>query len=181
MKILILNGSPRMDGNTRTALNEIAKGIRANKSGAELEFIDVVKCKLSPCIACDACKKNGGICVMPDETPILVQKVFEADVVIFGTPVYWWGVTAQLKTVIDKFYSKDIAFGKQKKRIGLVTVGAAGLEDREYELIRAQFECICNFLGWTLLFSESISAWNVGDLAKNTQKMAELGEFWKKL
>lgn len=181
MKVLILNGSPRMDGNTRTALNEIANGIRAHVSGAEIEFIDVAQRKLSPCIACDACKQNGGTCVMPDETPALVQKVFDSDVVIFGTPVYWWGVSAQLKMVIDKFYSKDTAFGKQKKRIGLVTVGAAGIEDREYELIRGQFECICNYLGWNFLFSESISAWNVGDLAKNTQRMAELGEVWKKL
>lgn len=181
MKILILNGSPRMDGNTRTALNEIAKGIRANKSGVELEFIDVVCHNLSGCINCDSCRKNGGSCVTPDESSSLVQKVFEADVVIFGTPVYWWGVSSQLKMLIDKFYSKDTAFREQKKRIGVVAVGAAGLEDKEYELIRGQFQCICDYLGWSLIFSEPISAWNVGDLAKNTQKMEELGTFWKKL
>ncbi|OQA87308.1 MAG: putative NAD(P)H-dependent FMN-containing oxidoreductase YwqN [Lentisphaerae bacterium ADurb.Bin242] len=181
MKILILNGSPRLDGNTRTALHEIEKGIRANKSGAEVEFIDVACRKLSPCIACDGCKENGGSCVIPDESSALVQKVFEADVVIFGTPVYWWGVSAQLKMLIDKFYSKDTVFKEQKKRIGLVIVGAAGPENKEYELIRGQFQCICDYLGWNLLFTESISAWNVGDLAKNTQKMTELGDIWKKL
>jgi multimeric flavodoxin WrbA len=62
---------------------------------------------------------------------------------IFGTPVYWWGISAQLKMLIDKFYSKSKQFAKQNKNRS-VSIGGAVLQDREYGLIKEQFSCICD-------------------------------------
>ncbi|HVI43037.1 MAG TPA: flavodoxin family protein, partial [Anaerovoracaceae bacterium] len=123
MKILILNGSPRLNGNTRTALNEISQSIRSNITGVEVELIDVTKHKLSGCTNCDSCRRNGGKCVLPDDSAKIIQKIYDSEVVILGTPVYYWGISAQLKMVVDKLYSKDDQFRQQKKKLGLVTVG----------------------------------------------------------
>ena len=60
-------------------------------------------------------------------------------------------------------------------------MGAAELSDKEYELISGQFECICEYLNWDLIIDEKISAWALGDLAKDSEKMAELKNLWKKI
>lgn len=181
MKILFVNGSPRLSGNTRTALDEIAQGVRSNIPEAELDIIDVTKYKLSGCVNCDSCMKNGGSCVQPDDSTEVIQKVYDADAVILGTPVYYWGVTAQMKMFVDKFYCKDAQFREQKKKLGVVAVGAADLDDREYGLIREQFDCICDYLGWDLIFSHSVSAFEEGDLAGDSAKLQELNALWKSI
>lgn len=181
MKILVLNGSPRLNGNTRIALNEIVRGIKSNIGGAEVEMMDIATRSLSGCNNCDACKENGGTCITPDDSAMIIQKIYDADVVVFGTPVYFWGMTSQLKMVIDKLYSKDdlIRKAKQHKKIGLVAIGEADLDDREYALIKEQFQCICDFLYWDLLFSQSISAGEAGAISWDADKIKELGDLWR--
>ena len=125
--------------------------------------------------------KNGGSCIHRDDTNDIIQKVYDADAVILGTPVYYWGVSAQMKTVVDKFYSKDEQFRQQKKKLGIVAVGAGALDDPEYTLITGQFECICKYLGWDLIFSRSVSASNVGDLAGDSGKLQKLSGLWRKV
>lgn len=179
MKILVLNGSPRLDGNTKTALNTIVSEINKNCTNSLVEIYDVTEHKLSGCINCDGCKSNGGNCILPDESANIINKIYNADTIIFGSPVYWWGISAQLKMVIDKMYSKSEQFQKQKKKIGLVTVGADELNGPQYRIISEQMECICEYLGWNLLFSHSISAYEKTDVLNNSHELKKLGELWK--
>ena len=179
MKILILNGSPRMNGNTRTALKAIESGI--DTSANQVEFVDITKYKLSECTGCKSCYTNGGICIIKDDCIPLVEKICEADTVIFGSAVYWWGITAQLKMLIDKMYFKNVALSKQKKNIGIVAVGADEVNGEQYKLISSQFKCICEYLEWNLIINEAISAADIGDMAKQTEKMEELKEIGRKL
>jgi len=178
MQIVILNGSPRRNGNTRTALTQIISGIQKNIPSAEFELIDVADLHLMGCTNCDACKTNGGVCIQEDDSAKLIEKIAAGDLIIFGTPVYWWGVSAQLKLAIDKFYSRAELFHTQPKRVGLVVVGASAITDIEYQLISEQFECICDYLGWSIIFDESISAFAEGDVAKNTDVMKRLEKLW---
>ena len=101
MKILVLNGSPRK-GNTLAAITAFTRGV---SSKHELEVVDTYKLKVSPCKGCGACQCYKG-CVAKDDSNMIVDKIVEADVVVFATPVYWWGITAQMKMVIDKCYCK---------------------------------------------------------------------------
>ncbi len=181
MKVLVLNGSPRMTGNTRAALQEFIAGVTANLPAVQVEMLDVTRHRVGGCVACDGCKRNGGNCVQPDESAALIQKVADADVIVFGTPVYWWGVSSQLKALLDKFYSKDEVFHTQKKKIATVAVGAATLDDPEYTLIRDQFKCIADYLGWQRLFDAAVSAHAPGDFAGNSAKVAELRNLWRQL
>lgn len=161
MNILILNGSPRHHGNTRAALKTM-KAILEEKNN--IEILDVCTLKLSGCRACDGCKHNGGHCVCPDESDTVIQKIAQADGVIFGTPVYWWGMSAQLKMIVDKFYSQDSQFKTMDKKLGVVIVGANDLGNPQYRLIHDQFCCIAEYLNWDLAFSQSFSAYEPGEL-----------------
>lgn len=181
MKILLLNGSPRIIGNTGTALKEIRTGIQSNIPEAEVELSEVSDFKLSGCTNCDACRKNGGNCIIPDDSAKIIQKIYDTDVLILGTPVYYWGMTSQLKIVIDKLYSKDDQLRKQKKKLGIVAVGEASLDDLEYKLISDQFECICNYFGWSLIFNQSVCAFEAGDLAKDRVRLQDLNSLWKSI
>lgn len=94
----------------------------------------------SACLACDGCKRNGGTCVQPDDTAELIQKIYDADILVFGTPVYFWGMSAQLKMVVDKLYSRDDALKKLDKKVGLVTIlGQQLLMIRNISLLRIRW------------------------------------------
>ena len=180
MNIVILNGSPRKQGNTHHALATIAQGITDNTSNI-IEMIDVTRLNIAGCTACDACLGNGGNCVHPDDSKSVIDKISAADMLIFGSPVYWWGVSTQLKAVIDKFYSKSEELKTQKKKFAVVAVGQDSVPAKQYTLIHDQFDCIGDFLKWEKVFELSFSAYNVGDLQKSEEANAELAGIWKKL
>ena len=181
MKILVLNGSPRLDGNTITALDEVMKGIKENMPDSDVDLVHVAREKLSGCINCNACQSNGGQCVMPDESAALMEKLCKADAVIFGTPVYWWGVSSQLKMFIDKMYSKMGVLPHQKKKIGLVIMGESDLSNPQYRIIRDQFGCICEYLSWDFAFVESASTPERTSLSSDPDVCRKFALLWKKL
>ena len=96
MKIVIINGSARK-GNTLTAINAFIKGA-AEKN--EIEVIAPDKLHISPCKGCGACQCHKG-CVDQDDTNSTINKLVEADMILFATPVYWWGMTAQLLNMLS--------------------------------------------------------------------------------
>ena len=132
-------------------------------------------------MACDACRKNGGDCVAKDDTKTVIDKVYAADAVIFGTPAYWSGMSSQLKAVIDKFYSKTQQLKGQNKKVGVIAVGTADVADIQYALISDQIRSMMDFLGWDVRFSLSYSATAPGDLQKSEKAAKELSEAWKQL
>ena len=181
MNALILNGSPRKNGNTSHALRAIEEGLKRNHA---VESLNVYDFTFRPCRNCDACKRNGGNCIQADDTVPVINKVAAADLVIFGSPVYWWGISAQLKDVVDKFYSRDDESTptlRTKKKIGIVACGADSLSNPEYKLISDQFHCIAGFLGWEVVLDESVCAAAADDLAKDTARLAELKAAAEKL
>lgn len=176
MKVLLLNGSPRQ-GNTVAALEALKKGL-VNIDDVQITRVDANEVSVSPCIACDACK-TGEKCVFDDDTNEIVDEAISSDLIVFATPVYWWGITAQLKLIIDKFYSQAEKLHELKKKIGIIVIGEAEQDDPQYQIIPKQFKCICDYLGWDIKFSKTYTAAGSNDLAENNEVMAELSELWK--
>lgn len=99
MKILLVNGSPRKHGNTDILLDKVAEGIHS--AGREAEIIHLSDLDIHPCIGCGHCESEG-LCVIDDDMTALYEKLVTADRVVIGTPVYFYGVTAQTKAFIDR-------------------------------------------------------------------------------
>lgn len=125
MKVLMLNGSPRGEGCTFTALKEI-EGV-LNAQGIETEIIGVGKKPVTGCIGCGACKKSGK-CVFGDNDGVnaFVEKAKEADGFIFGAPVHYASAGASACAFLDRaFYSGASAF-KGKPGAAVVSCRRAG-------------------------------------------------------
>jgi len=165
MKALILNGSPRSTGNTALAAEAIAAGL---KGKYEVEIVSAAAQNYRGCMACDGCKKNGGRCVIPDGGEEVLAKIEAADLLVLCTPVYWWGMTAHLKAVLDRLYSRSERLHGTGKKIGVFSVGEAELSDPEYRLIEEQVQCIADYLGWKVAFLEKACACEAGSLAKES-------------
>lgn len=167
MKITIINGSARQ-GNTLTAINAFIDGMA---DANEVTIIQPDKLSIAPCKGCIACELYKG-CVAQDDTNPTVDQIVSADMILFATPVYWWGMSAQLKLVIDKCYCKG-AFLKGKK-VGVIIVGGSPVGHTQYDLIQKQFECMAEYLSWELLFTKSYCANGRYDLEANKTAIAEL-------
>ena len=98
-KVLGVSGSPRRNGNTELLLKELLNG--AESSGLEVELIILSELSISPCTSCDSCQKDGQ-CVINDDMQLMYGKLLEADYVVFASPVYFKGVSAQMKAFIDR-------------------------------------------------------------------------------
>ncbi len=170
-KLLIFNGSPR-EGNTAEALKALREGLK-EYPGLEVREIKAADTHIIPCTGCDACMSSGD-CIFEDESRDTNRAILEADFVLFATPVYWWGITSQLKLVIDKFYACHEIFKKNPKKIGTIVIGEAGLYDPQYEIIEKQFWCICDYLNWTKVFSRSYSANKPTDLHEQPEALKEI-------
>jgi multimeric flavodoxin WrbA len=126
MKVLGLVGSPRREGNTDLLVNAILFG--AGAAGHLTEKIYLYDIKIEPCLDCAGCKTNGGKCVVSDRMKGVYPKLSEADVIVFGTPLYWYGPSAKMKLLIDRL-RPFISSGKLKgKRAVLVIPSEEGAE-----------------------------------------------------
>ncbi len=131
MKVLGLFASPRRGGNTELLLEEALQG--AENEGAKVERLYLSDFNITPCKECHGCDRDGN-CVILDDMQKIYPKLLEADVVILASPIFFYGVTAWAKALIDrsqafwarKYLLKDLSLGKEgKKRRGFfISVGA---------------------------------------------------------
>ncbi len=133
MKILALSFSPREQGNTELLLDHVLQGARQH--GADTELYRTADKDIRPCDACGVCFKSGE-CPIQDDMQEVYAKMLEADGIVFGSPVYFYNITAQGKAVIDR----TLALGHSgwtlaNKTGGIVVVGGSlGLIDAVKDL-----------------------------------------------
>jgi len=131
VRVLGLFGSPRRGGNTEILLEEVLRG--AEKEGAKVERLYLSDFTITPCKECHGCDETGN-CIILDDMEKIYPKLLEADVVILASPIFFYGVTAWTKALIDrsqalwtrKYLLKDPSLGKEgKKRKGFfISLGA---------------------------------------------------------
>lgn len=122
MKVLLINGSPRPNGNTALALKNMAEVFEAQ--GVEAEILNVGSNAVRGCIACNTCKKAGK-CVFDDAVNEAAPKFQEADGLVVASPVYYASANATLIAFLDRlFYSTS--FDKRMKVGASVVVARRG-------------------------------------------------------
>lgn len=104
MKILVLNGSPRIDGNTKYLIEAFKEG--ASAKGHQIDVVDVCTMKIGGCIACEYCHTvKKGTCIQKDDMHVIYELLEEAEMLVLASPIYYHGLTGQLKCAIDRLYS----------------------------------------------------------------------------
>jgi multimeric flavodoxin WrbA len=129
MKVLGIMGSPRRQSNTELLLDKALAG--AHEAGAEVEKVLVSKLKITPCLEIYACLKDGN-CSIKDDMKPLYDRLLEADHVILASPIFFYGITAQAKALVDRCQALWVRRhvlhrGEEDKRIrrgAFISVGA---------------------------------------------------------
>lgn len=176
MKILILNGSPRK-GNTFKALSVFQNSLDGKHVCENINLYDY---SVSPCRNCDYCQTKKQ-CVHKDDTNLLLKKIIESDVLVVGTPVYYWGMSAQTKLVIDKFYSVNSELTDSHRKLIVICTGANPLSDIQYELIDKHFKAISDYLKWDYTTFMPVSAYATDDIDNEKEVLEKIKQTAKSL
>lgn len=187
MKVLGINASPRKGANTATLVETVLKG--AAEKGAETKLVDLRKLDMKPCIGCDKCKENLGHCVQKDDLTPLMEEMGTYDAIVLGTPIYWFHVTAQFKTLVDRLYCyygfeldpetndyKEILAFPPGKKVVFITSRGDPEEKKDYDMFYNGLNEWLQVVGMALLASSielinHCGSWNEKDAA---QKDADL-------
>ena len=141
MNILILSGSPRKGGNTDLLVEAFVKGASQKHY---VEVVPVRDYKVNPCMGCNACFRNEQhLCVQKDDMMMIYEKMAHADMLVIASPVYFYGLSAQLKAVIDRCHN-PIRDTFCIKKMALLLVGAATLPEL-FDSILTQYQLCLNF------------------------------------
>lgn len=145
MKIVSFLGSPKKQGNTAVLLNKVLEGIRS-KHDVQSEIVSLYEKDIKPCTECNCCQEGDKPqCTIKDDMPEIYKKIDEADLVIAASPIYWWGVTAQTKLMLDRIYGYHGNL-KNKKAVLLLTYGGE-LPNLGPETVESNYKEICEYLG----------------------------------
>ena len=144
MKILVITGSPRKNGNSNTLAEHFIKG--AEEAGHKVVRFDSAFKNVHPCVACNKCGMNGE-CVFKDDFEFVRNNIVDADAVVFATPMYYFGISAQIKAVIDRFYAINGQIHVPKKAVLIMTY--ADTSSKEAQPIINHYETLLNYLGWS--------------------------------
>lgn len=145
MKILVLAGSPHLNGTTAFLANEFCIG--AEEAGNEVIRFETSKLNIHPCTGCSYCRKNGGKCVFDDDMSQIYTHLLTANAVALVTPLYYFGMTAQLKSTIDRFYSVNSILREDPKKMLLIAAGT-DVDNRAMGALKTHFKAICRYLRW---------------------------------
>ena len=186
-KILILTSSPRKNGNTNTIAQWCAQS--ATDAGAEVECVDIARLKYESngCIACYSCQESDKYeCNVKDDANDILERMNDFDVVVYSTPIYMFGPSAQLKLLLDRTYSLvkfdpdtgDVILKTTGQVMALIATAGGGIDDG-LSLTDKSFKSLAAFLGssyLSLLVPEAPSeAKDLEEKPELKQKAVEFG------
>ncbi len=174
MKILVITGSPRKNGNSNTLADNFIKG--AEESGHSVVRFDAALKNVHSCIACNKCGMSAE-CVFKDDFELVKANITDADCVVFATPMYYFGISSQLKAVIDRFYGINEQIHVSKKAVLLMAY--ADPSEAESQPIIGHYEALLRYLGWTDAGKViAPGVWTAGDVNHTAyvEKAYELGK-----
>lgn len=140
-KIVVLVGSVRKGGNTELLAQSFVNGAVKNN---DVEVVSVADYHVNPCIGCNSCfKREGNKCFQEDDMTKIYEKLESADMLVIASPVYFYGISAQLKAVIDRLHT-PMRNNFNIKKMALLLVGAAQLPEL-FDSIIMQYKLILKF------------------------------------
>ena len=144
MRITILFGSPNRKGSTNILVENFVRG--ATEAGHECEVLDVCHMDIHPCIGCVTCGYEGP-CVQKDDNEQIRAKLLASDMVVFATPLYYYGMSAQLKMVVDRFCAYNSSLNSKHLKSALLTV-AWNADDWTFEALEAHYKTLVRYINF---------------------------------
>lgn len=142
MKIVLLEGSPNKNGSSNTLANAFIEG--AKEAGHSVDVIDAAHANIHPCTGCIHCGYEGP-CVQKDDVDDIRARVLAADMMVFVTPLYYYGMSAQLKTLVDRFCAFNSSI--QRKHMKSAMIAAAWNADgRTFEALESHYKTLVCYL-----------------------------------
>ena len=145
MKVLVLTGSPHAQGTTAFLADEFCIG--AKKSGHEIVRFDTAKLDIHPCIGCYHCRKNDGRCVFSDDMLKIYPHLLAAEAVVLVTPLYYFNMSAQIKTTVDRFFAVNPILRKSPKKLYFISAGNDE-DDWAMDTLKSNLKALCYYLNW---------------------------------
>jgi multimeric flavodoxin WrbA len=127
--VLGIVGSPRRGGNTEVMVDEVLAG--AEEAGAHVEKVILAELAIAPCRACDTCAETGA-CAQHDDMQPLAEKMQRSEVWVLGTPVYWWGPSAQFKAFMDRWYGVEAEIFRGRRVLVVMPLGSDDAYDARH-------------------------------------------------
>lgn len=142
MKIVVLEGSPNKNGSSNMLANELIRG--AQEAGHTVQVIDAAHSDIHPCTGCIHCGYEGP-CVQKDDMEKFRGMILDADMVVFVTPLYYYGMSAQLKTMVDRFCAFNSSL--QAKHLKSALLAAAWNSDSwTFAALEAHYQTLVRYL-----------------------------------
>ena len=148
-KICILNGSPRPAGNTKALIAQFTKGTEA--AGNEVVCFDLQQMNIRGCLGCcNGGKDPASPCVQKDDMEKIYPVYEEAQVVVLASPMYYWGVSGQLKCAFDRLFAvaELTPDYENPKKDCVLLMAAEGDTEDNFAPVRAFYEGLVSHLGW---------------------------------
>ena len=173
----MFNGSPRKRGNTQVFLDALCDQFEdLNYKVEQTRLYDI---DLSPCIDCRACKTGDKDCIVQDGMQKLYTRLEKADMIIFGTPIYWFGPSAVMKGLMDRlrpYYKNEKLKGKKA-----ILVTPAGNGALDWDLTIEMFKRTFVSLGIEFVGAVTSESYDIGDAAKDFQGLKQIDIIIKSL
>ena len=138
-KVLILAGSPRKGGNSDILCDAFAKG--AAEAGHQVEKIYVQQLRIGGCMACYGCRGTG-VCVQKDDMASVLEKLIAADVIVLATPVYFYSMDGQMKTLIDRTLPRYTEIRDKEFYFIATAAAGAGAMQRTKDAVEGFADCL---------------------------------------
>jgi multimeric flavodoxin WrbA len=175
MKITVITGSPQKKGTTALLADKFIEG--ATEAGHDVYRFDAAFEEVKPCLSCGYCATHEGECVYKDSMSKLNGKLFESDMVVFVTPIYYYTMSAQLKAVIDRFHANNAKLSGNKK--AMLFSAAYGGDDETMEGLQKTYKAILRYLNWEdagMLLAKGCPAREVIETTDYPQNAYEMGK-----
>ena len=142
MKILALESSPNRHGSSNMLAAEFIRG--AKEAGHRVQVVDVAHADIHPCSGCVACGYEGP-CAQKDDMEQIREDILAADMLVFVTPLYYYGMSAQLKILVDRFcaFNSSLTVGRKKSAL----IAAAWNSDSwTFDALEAHYNTLVRYL-----------------------------------
>ena len=143
MKITVITGSPRKNGTSNYMADEFIRG--AQESGHEVYRFDSARADVKHCLGCNACAMGAKPCIHKDDFAQLRENLLNSEIIVFVTPIYYFGMSSTIKKVVDRFYSIDPQLKEKQNKGILISVQHAPAEAVK-DALNNHYQSIINWL-----------------------------------